>query len=224
MGRLGFRCAHRYPAGFRLDAEFELEDGVTALVGPSGSGKSTILSMIAGILRPDAGLIRLGDRVLLDTTRGIHLPPEKRGVAVVFQDHLLFPHLSVEGNLRFGLKRRPPRTIDFHRVLDVLELHGMLHRSPGTLSGGERQRVALGRALLRGPELLLMDEPLAALDAKLKEQILAYLAQSFAEWRIPTLFVSHDAADTRAIASRRIVINAGTVSRIERPAARGSEV
>ena len=215
MSRLFFHCEHRYPGGFRLDAAFELEEGVTALFGPSGCGKSTILAIIAGVLRPERGMVRLGDRVLIDTSRGIDVPPEKRRVGIVFQDHLLFPHLSVEGNLRFGLKRGASRAIDLGRVVDVLELHGMLHRSPQTLSGGERQRVALGRALLRGPELLLMDEPLAALDAKLKDQILRYLAQSFVEWRVPTLFVSHDPADTRRIASRIIVMDAGRVERIE---------
>ena len=215
MSRLFFHCEHRYPGGFRLDAAFELEEGVTALFGPSGCGKSTILAIIAGVLRPERGMVRLGDRVLIDTGRGIDVPPEKRRVGIVFQDHLLFPHLSVEGNLRFGLKRGASRAIDFGRVVDVLELHGMLRRSPQTLSGGERQRVALGRALLRGPELLLMDEPLAALDAKLKDQILRSLAPSFAEWRIPTLFVSHDPADTRRIASRIIVMDGGRVERIE---------
>jgi molybdate transport system ATP-binding protein len=220
VSRLFFHCEHRYPGGFRLDAAFELEEGVTALFGPSGCGKSTILAIIAGVLRPERGMVRLGDRVLIDTSQGIDVPPEKRRVGIVFQDHLLFPHLSVEGNLRFGLKRGASRAIDFGRVVDVLELHGMLHRSPQTLSGGERQRVALGRALLRGPELLLMDEPLAALDAKLKDQILRYLAQSFAEWRIPTLFVSHDPADTRRIASRIIVMDAGRVDPIEEPISR----
>jgi len=220
VSRLFFHCEHRYPGGFRLDAAFELEEGVTALFGPSGCGKSTILAIIAGVLRPERGMVRLGDRVLIDTSRGIDVPPEKRRVGIVFQDHLLFPHLSVEGNLRFGLKRGASRAIDLGRVVDVLELHGMLHRSPQTLSGGERQRVALGRALLRGPELLLMDEPLAALDAKLKDQILRYLAQSFVEWRVPTLFVSHDPADTRRIASRIIVMDAGRVERIEEPMSR----
>jgi molybdate transport system ATP-binding protein len=220
VSRLFFRCEHRYPDGFRLDAAFELEEGVTALFGPSGCGKSTILGIIAGVLRPERGMVRLGDRVLIDTSLGIDVPPEKRRVGIVFQDHLLFPHLSVEGNLRFGLKRGSSRPIDFRRVVDVLELHGVLHRSPHTLSGGERQRVALGRALLRGPELLLMDEPLAALDARLKDQVLLYLAQSFAEWRIPTLFVSHDHVDTRRIASRIIAMDAGRVERIEEPWAR----
>ncbi|PYV15814.1 MAG: molybdenum ABC transporter ATP-binding protein [Acidobacteria bacterium] len=210
---LSFRCQHRYPSSFVLDAEFDTEEGVTALFGPSGSGKSTVLALIAGILRPQMGLIRLGDRVLLDTARGIDVPPEQRQVALVFQDHLLFPHLSVEGNLRFGLKRRPARFIDLKRVVEVLELRGLLRRSPQTLSGGERQRVALGRALLRGPELLLMDEPLAALDASLKSRILDYLGQSFAEWRIPTVFVSHDVSDTRRIATHIVALDFGKIVR-----------
>src|SRR6185503_7433666 len=164
VGGLIFDCRHRYPAGFELEARFEAGAGVTALFGPSGSGKSTVLSIIAGMRRPDAGTVRLGDRVLFDAARGICLPPEKRGIGFVFQDLLLFPHLTVEANLRFGARRRPTRAIPFERVVEVLELGALLRRHPHTLSGGERQRTALGRAILRGPELLLLDEPLTALD------------------------------------------------------------
>lgn len=217
MTCLSFRCRHLYRGGFQLNAEFDIDDGVTALVGPSGSGKSTVLGMIAGILRPQTGLIRLGDQVLLDTARGIDVPPEKRRTAIVFQDHLLFPHLSVERNLKFGHRRRPSRSVDFQRVVDVLELRGLLRRGPVTLSGGERQRVALGRAILRGPDLLLMDEPLAALDAKLKAQILGYLSQIFSQWRIPTLFVSHDETDTQRIASRMVILDAGRARSLQSP-------
>ena len=217
MSRLLFRCRHQYSDGFLLDAQFETRAGVTALLGPSGSGKSSVLAMIAGVLRPHTGLISLGDRVLFDAVAGVHLPPEKRRIGVVFQEHLLFPHLSVEGNLKYGLKRRPSRNIEIGGVVQVLELGHLLRRSPQTLSGGERQRVALGRALLRGPELLLMDEPLAALDAELKNRILDYLARSFAEWRVPTLFVTHDESDAGRIASHTIVLNAGRVVRTTEP-------
>src|SRR5690606_35642680 len=154
---------------------------VTALVGPSGAGKSTILSLIAGLLRPEFGTIRLEGRVLLDTAAQVCVAPEGRQIGLVFQDHLLFPHLTVEQNLRYGLRRRPARTIEFAKLVAILELEGLLQRSPRTLSGGQRQRVALGRAMLRGPELLLMDEPLTALDERLKVQILDYLKRAIYE-------------------------------------------
>src|SRR5206468_3923876 len=127
-------------------------------------------------------------------------PPERRRIGVVFQDHLLFPHMTVEENLRFGLGRPSSRAIDMKRVVEILEIGELLPRQPHTLSGGQQQRVALGRAILRGPELLLMDEPLTALDEGLKDRVLGYLERAVAEWRIPTLFVSHDQADVRRLA------------------------
>jgi len=176
MSLLSFQCRHRYRGGFDLDVRFELSDPVTSLFGPSGSGKTSLLGIIAGFLRPDAGRVLLGERVLLDTQQGICLRPEQRKIGVVFQDHLLFPHLKVEANLRYGQRhRRGRRSIEMDRVVDVMELGSLLDRYPSNLSGGERQRVAIGRALLSGPELLLMDEPLASLDASLKVRILAYL-------------------------------------------------
>jgi len=211
MSRLQFDCRHRYPDGFRLDARFEAGDGVTALFGPSGSGKSTVFALIAGTLRAQAGRVVLTGRPLLDTAAGVCLPPEQRRIGVVFQDHLLFPHLTVRQNLLFGRKRDPARAIDFERVVEVLEVGDLLDRRPDTLSGGQRQRVALGRALLRGPELLLMDEPLTALDVGLKDRVLTYLERAVAEWHIPTLFVSHDQADVRRLADQVIVLEGGQV-------------
>jgi molybdate transport system ATP-binding protein len=211
MSRLSFDCRHRYPTGFELDARFEAGAGVTALFGPSGSGKSTVLSIIAGMCRPAGGSVRLGDRVLFDGGRRVWLPPEKRGIGFVFQDLLLFPHLTVEANLRFGARRRPLRSIPFERVVEVLELGRLLRRHPHTLSGGERQRTALGRAILRGPELLLLDEPLTALDEGLKERVLSYLERAFDEWRIPTLFVSHDQTEVRRLAGEVVILQEGRV-------------
>ena len=184
MSLLEFTCRLRYPSGFVLDASFTLDATVAALFGPSGSGKTTILSITAGLRRPDVGRVRLGDTVLFDAAAGVCLPPEARGVGYVFQDHLLFPHLSVRDNLLYGRRRRRPgaRAIDFNRVVDVLELGGVLDRPPHTLSGGQRQRVALGRALLCGPRLLLLDEPLASLDADLKRRVLDYVEQVLREW------------------------------------------
>ena len=210
MSLVSFHCRHRYPSGFLLEVAFTLEHRFTAIFAPSGSGKTSLLQMIAGFTRPDQGVIRLGDRTLLDTAAGCCLPPEDRRVGMVFQDSLLFPHLSVEGNLRYGQRRRRGRrTVDFARVVDVLEIGHLLGRSPRNLSGGERQRVALGRAVLSGPDLLLMDEPLAALDARLRDRVLAYLERAVAEWNIPTLFVTHAQAEVRRAAQWVIVMDQG---------------
>jgi molybdate transport system ATP-binding protein len=218
MPLLSLRCTHRYPSGFALDAAFDVEHAFTALCGPSGSGKTSLLNVIAGFVRPVQGLVRLGERTLLDTARGIHLPARRRNLGVVFQGGLLFPHLSVEGNLRHG-QRRQRRSgapacgsrLDFRRVVDVLEIGPLLARFPRNLSGGEKQRVALGRALLSGPELLLMDEPLAALDARLRDRLLRYLQRAVEEWQIPALFVTHSQAEVRMAAQWVIALDQGRV-------------
>src|SRR5262249_30778848 len=171
-----------------------------------------------GALQPSDGLIRLGERTLVDTKTGVNLAPEKRLVGIVFQDHLLFPHLTVRKNLMFGMGRHGGRPMSFERVVEVLEIGDLLNRFPSTLSGGQRQRVAVGRALLRGPELLLLDEPLAALDRVLKDRVLAYLSRMFQEWRIPTLFVSHEKQDVDTIADRIVSIQSGRVEVSERTA------
>jgi len=210
MSLLSFQCRHQYNGGFDLEVRFELDRTVTSLFGPSGSGKTSVLAVIAGFLRPRLGKVVLGDQVLLDTERGIFLPPEQRHVGMVFQDHLLFPHLNVEANLRFGQRRRRGRrSIEMARVVDVLEIGELLDRYPHGLSGGERQRVAVGRALLSGPRLLLMDEPLASLDASLKVRILAYLERVVDEWNIPTLFVTHSQAEVRRLADWVVILRQG---------------
>lgn len=220
MSWLEFHCRHRYAGGFELGVSFQTERQVVGLFGPSGSGKTSVLSVIAGSLHPQHGRIVLNQQVLLDPRAGIDLPPQRRRVGMVFQDHLLFPHLSVESNLRYGLNRRraAKRNIDFARVVDVLELGDLLARPPRNLSGGERQRVALGRSLLAGPEALLLDEPLTALDQPLKERILVYLERVLAQWQIPTLFVSHAAADVRRLAEWAIVLEQGRVVAAGSPA------
>jgi molybdate transport system ATP-binding protein len=217
MAGLRFDCRHRYASGFELTARFEAGSGVTALVGPSGGGKSTILELIAGVLRPQGGTIVLAGRTLVDTARGVCLPPERRRVGMVFQDHLLFPHLTVRQNLLFGHGRRGCRPMTLARVAEVLEIADLLGRRPEALSGGQRQRVALGRALLRGPELLLMDEPLVALDAGLKGRVLTYLERAVPEWRIPTILVSHDPSDVRRLAEEVVLVEAGRVIAVGPP-------
>jgi molybdate transport system ATP-binding protein len=199
MCRLKFQCRHQFASGFVLDAAFEIGDGVTALFGPSGAGKSSTLSIIAGTLRPQQGLVQLNGKLLVDTASRIALPAERRQIGCVFQDDRLFPHLTVEQNLRYGLRRRPARQIDFQRVVAMLELEPLLARHPRSLSGGEKQRTALGRALLRGPDLLL------------KGRIVEYLEPALAQWRVPTLLVSHDQADVRRLAEQVIVLEAGRV-------------
>jgi molybdate transport system ATP-binding protein len=207
------QCKLRYPSGFQVDCAFGTDAEVTALVGLSGSGKTSVLSMIAGLRNPESGRIQVGKRVLFDSTAGVHIPPEQRRIGYVFQDQLLFPHLSVERNLQYGWRRRPPdaRPIDYNRVVQVLELGDVLPRLPHTLSGGQKQRVALGRALLCGPELLLLDEPVASLEQPLKERILDYMDKVVKEWRVPTLFVTHTIEEVKRFGQWAVMLEAGRV-------------
>lgn len=216
---LSFDCQHDYPTGFQLRAQFTAPGGVTALVGPSGSGKTTILSILAGLLPPRQAFIRLGDRVLCDTQRGVYVKPEQRGIGMVFQDLCLFPHLSVRQNLQYGTRWCGSGRLNFDRVVQMLEIGDLLARQPHTLSGGQRQRVALGRALLRGPELLLLDEPLSALDEPLQDRIITYLERVLAEYPLPTLLVTHHLAQVRRLASQVLHVQGGRVTPITADAA-----
>jgi molybdate transport system ATP-binding protein len=222
---LEFDCRLAYPSGFVLDAAFQCQATVTVLSGPSGSGKTSVLSAIAGLRTPQRGAIRLGDALLFDAVKRVNLPPDARRVGYVFQDHLLFPHLRVRDNLLYGSKRRPAdaRVIDFKRVVEVLELGEFLDRLPHTLSGGQKRRVALGRALLCGPRLLLLDEPLTALDEGLKGRILEYVEQVLREWSIPTLYVTHDAGELARMAGQVVRLEGGRVVTEEGARGRGEE-
>ena len=177
-----------------IDVEFQSdENGITALFGPSGAGKSSTINMVAGLQRPDHGSVFIRGRCLFDSARGINLPPEKRNVGYVFQEGLLFPHLSVRGNLLYGRRRdRPGRdSVDFDQVVNLLGLEDLLSRKPKALSGGEKQRVAFGRAVLSNPDILLMDEPLASLDEARKEEMLPFIKNLNTHFGIPILYVSH---------------------------------
>jgi molybdate transport system ATP-binding protein len=206
-------CQLRYPSGFECDLAFRTEARVTAVLGPSGSGKTSLLSMLAGLRKPASGRIRFGDRVLFDSAAGINVRPETRRIGYVFQDHLLFPHLSVRRNLLYGWKRRPTngRTVDLDKVVRVLELTDLLERQPHTLSGGQKQRVALGRALLCGPELLLLDEPLASVDDTLKQRVLEYIESALHEWQLPTLYVTHNQEEAKRLANWVVILERGRV-------------
>lgn len=198
--------------GFRLEAAFDAPaKGLTCLFGASGAGKSLTLAAVAGALKPDAGRIALGDTVLFDKARGIDVPMERRGAGWVYQDARLFPHLSVEANLRYGLKRigGRPAPIGFDRVVETLGIQGLLARRPRDLSGGERQRVALGRALLGQPRFLLMDEPLSALDAPRRAEIMRLIETLKAELDLPILYVTHSYAEMLRLADHLVVMKAG---------------
>lgn len=204
----------RHRAGaFALDVAFRSSGQLTALFGPSGSGKTTIINLIAGLIRPDEGRISIGGRVLVDTARGVFVPAHRRRVGYVFQDARLFPHLSVRSNLAYGrwFVPRAERGVDFARIVDLLGIGDLLDRRPQGLSGGEKQRVAIGRALLASPSILLMDEPLASLDEARKAEILPYIERLRDGMRLPIVHVSHSVAEVARLATEVVVLREGRV-------------
>ena len=196
---------------FALATDFTISGDRIGIFGVSGSGKSTIVNMLAGLLEPDSGEITLDGDCLFSSVKRINLPPEQRRIAIVFQQHCLFPHLDVRGNLLYGFKRCLPehRTIDFKALVEVLKLEELLDRGVTNLSGGEKQRVALGRAILANPRLLLMDEPLSALDDSLRFQIIPYLKSVSALFGIPYLFISHSLVEMRLMTDTTLVFEKG---------------
>ncbi len=198
---------------FSVEVDFTTEGRVTGLFGPSGTGKTSIINMIAGLLTPDSGSIILDDTVLDDLATGVHVPAHRRRIGYVFQDARLFPHLSVEQNLRYGRRMNglAPDLHNFQRITGLLNLGDLLARRPGKLSGGERQRVALGRALLIEPKLLLLDEPMASLDRTRKNEILPYLIRLRDEGGVPMVYVSHDADELRQMATHVVLLDGGRV-------------
>jgi molybdate transport system ATP-binding protein len=205
--------AARVVGEFSLDVAFELPTpGVAALFGPSGCGKSTTINVIAGLVRPDRGEVTLDESTLLDTERGIEVAAERRHIAYVFQDARLFPHLNVAANLRYAERRAgTPMYVTRERVLSMLDLEPLLSRRVHQLSGGERQRVAMGRALLSQPRLLLLDEPLAGLDRERREEVLPYLETLRDQLAIPMVYVSHQFDEVLRLATHIVLMKAGRV-------------
>jgi len=210
---LAIDIRHRL-GSFLLDAHFKASSGLIALFGRSGSGKSSIVNVIAGLIRPDEGRVVIDGVPLVDTARGVFVPPHRRRIGYVFQEGRLFPHLTVRQNLLYGHWFTPPaqRSDGFEGVLDLLGIEGLLERRPGRLSGGEKQRVAIGRALLANPRLLLMDEPLAALDEARKAEILPYIERLREQSRVPIVYVSHSMAEVVRLASSIVLLADGKVA------------
>ena len=201
---------------FQLAARFETEARVTALFGPSGAGKTTIINMIAGLLAPERGRIMYRGKLLFDAAGKVNLPPYRRQFGYVFQDGRLFPHLTVRGNLEYGrrMHRLKRDAGQLEHVIAMLDIAHLADRRPGKLSGGERQRVAIGRALLMRPQLLLLDEPLASLDAARKAEIMPYLERLRDEAQVPMIYVTHQADDARRLATTVVRVEAGRVAAV----------
>lgn len=205
---------HHQLGDFTIDVNIEAGPGITTLFGKSGAGKSTIIAMLAGLIKPDGGTIRIGGETLFDSSQGINVPAEQRKVGYVFQDARLFPHMSVERNLRYGINRLPSvkHRETFDRVVALLGLEDILNRRPGNLSGGEKQRIAIGRALLSNPRILLMDEPLASLDAARKSEILPYIERLSADFDLPVIYVSHAVEEVVRLSDTLVLISQGRVA------------
>jgi molybdate transport system ATP-binding protein len=207
-------AVRRRLGSFDLDAAFESEGHLTVLFGPSGSGKTSVVNLIAGLMKPDSGRIAVDGRVLVDAKAHLFLPKHRRRIGYVFQDARLFPHLTVRQNLGYGRFFAPKaeRREDFAYVVDLLGIGHLLDRRPNLLSGGEKQRVAIGRALLSSPRLLLMDEPLAALDEARKAEIMPYLERLRDETKVPIVYVSHSIAEVARLATTIVVMAEGRVA------------
>jgi molybdate transport system ATP-binding protein len=201
--------------GLEVDAGFP--PGWTALFGPSGAGKTTLLEIVAGLRQPDTGCVTMNGRVLFDASQRLQVPPHRRGIGYVPQDLALFPHLTVRANLAYGQPAGDDPTF-FASVVERLEIASFLPQRPDALSGGEKQRVALARALLARPALLLLDEPLTGLDAALRERILPFLQRVRDEFRVPTLYVTHNPGEVMALCDHVVMMEAGRVKAQGAPA------
>jgi molybdate transport system ATP-binding protein len=200
---------------FQFEVKLQLGSGLTALVGPSGSGKTTLLDIVAGIVRPDRGVVQLNGRVLNDSSAGICVPSHRRRIGYVFQEPRLFPHLTVRQNLLYGrwFRKHVPGGMELDEITELLSLGPLLARRPTRLSGGEKQRVALGRVLLSRPELLMLDEPLAAVDQIHRAEILPYLDRIRSEHALPAIYVTHTWAEVAGRADHVIALRNGRVEK-----------
>ena len=211
---LSVRMRHSFPER-TLDVAFQAPPGITVLFGRSGAGKTTIVNAVAGLLRPEEAHISIDGRVLCDTDSGMHLPPQRRRLGYIFQEPRLFPHMTVRRNLMYGHRLAPAGATrpDPDRIIGLLGISGLLDRRPGTLSGGERQRVAIGRALLSAPGLILADEPLSSLDEARKAEVMPYFEWLRDELSIPMLYVTHSALEVARLAMTVVAIDNGKVLR-----------
>ena len=206
------KCDFQYQyADFILNVELEMQQQLLGIIGASGSGKSTLLKNIVGLLQPQEGSIQFNNRILLDTTRQIHVPMHQRKIALIFQNALLFPHMNVQQNLRYAEKWvvKSERKFQFDEIVDLLELKPLIQRKAHQLSGGEAQRVSIGRALLSSPNLLLLDEPLTGLDSKLKQQILPFLKRMKQELNLPMIYVTHHMQELEYLQAEIVQLNQG---------------
>jgi molybdate transport system ATP-binding protein len=206
----------RHPLGrIALDVSLRLDGGLTAVLGPSGAGKTSLLNVVAGLLRPEHGLVRFDDETLTDTGSGVWVPPHRRRIGYVFQDARLFPHLTVRQNLGFGRwfnRGSAASSVAFDDVVTLLDLGTVLTRHPARLSGGERRRVALGRALLSSPRLLLLDEPLGSLDAARRQEILPYLDRLIADFKLPMIYVTHEPTEVHGRTAQTVLMHEGVAT------------
>lgn len=197
---------------FELTIDVTLNNGILVLVGPSGAGKTTLLQCIAGLQKPSQGVIQIGDRLIFSSEQGINMPTRERHIGYLFQDYALFPHMSVEKNVTYGMPKGNNQRNKALSLVNVLEMLGIKHlrnRYPGQISGGEKQRVALARALMTAPELLLLDEPLSALDQDTRNTLQQELQKLQAEWQIPFILVTHDMQEAELLGNQIIRINSG---------------
>ena len=201
---------------FTVDARFDCAGGITALFGKSGAGKTSIIQMMAGLIRPQRGRIEIDGQAVFDSAQGINVPPDRRRIGYVFQDARLFPHMNVRRNLEYGRRRRgaSDASPDFGEVVDVLGIGNLLDRRTHLLSGGERQRVAIGRALLSAPRLLLMDEPLASLDAERKAEIIPFVSKVQDQFRLPIVYVSHSVEEVLQLADTMVLVAEGRIAAV----------
>lgn len=211
---LEVRLNHRQ-GDFRLNAEFQAEaNSITGLFGKSGTGKTTLINILAGLIKPDGGHISIGDEVLFDSAKGIDYPPEKRRIGYIFQDSRLFPHMNVRANLTYGMtdSHAPNGHMNFDQVVDLLGIASLLERRPKFLSGGEKQRVAIGRALLSNPRLLLMDEPLASIDVQRRSEILPFIEQLRDQVGMTVIYVSHAIEEVIRLADKMVLLSGGEIA------------